>query len=69
MLPGSKQGPPGLSRFDLTRRKQAMAPKKPEPKDSEQPKGTLVIVFTYMVTIIVLWSWVYLTLIERGVTR
>ncbi|MBP7690040.1 MAG: cytochrome c oxidase subunit 2A [Thermoflexales bacterium] len=47
-----------------------MAPKKPEPNQSEQqPKGTLVIVFTYMVTIIVLWSWVYLTLIERGVTR
>ncbi len=46
-----------------------MAPKKPEPNQSDQPKGTLVIVFSYMVTIVILWSWVYLTLIERGMTR
>ncbi len=46
-----------------------MAPKKQEPDQSEQPKGTLAIVLGYMVTIIVLWSWVYLTLLERGMTR
>jgi len=46
-----------------------MASKKPESGQSEQPKGTLAIVLTYMVTIIILWSWVYLTLLERGVTR
>jgi hypothetical protein len=46
-----------------------MASKKQEPNQSEQPKGTLAIVLGYMVTIIALWSWVYLTLIERGMTR
>jgi surface polysaccharide O-acyltransferase-like enzyme len=46
-----------------------MAPKKPESDQSEQPKGTMAILLGYMVTIIVLWSWVYLTLLERGVTR
>jgi surface polysaccharide O-acyltransferase-like enzyme len=46
-----------------------MASKKPESDQSEQPKGTLAIVLAYMVTIIVLWSWVYLTLLERGVTQ
>jgi hypothetical protein len=35
----------------------------------EHPKGTLVIVLVYMVTIIVLWSWVYQILIARGVTQ
>ncbi len=35
----------------------------------EQPKGALAITLIYLVTIIVLWSWVYLTLLERGMTR
>lgn len=35
----------------------------------EHPKGTFVIMLVFMATIIVLWSWVYLTLLERGVTR
>ena len=43
--------------------------KKPESDQSEQPKGTMAILLGYIVTIIVLWSWVYLTLLERGVTR
>jgi hypothetical protein len=37
--------------------------------ETEQPKGTLAIVLMYMVTIIILWSWVYQTLLDRGVTR
>ena len=46
-----------------------MASKKPESDQSEQPKGTLTILLGYIVTMIVIWSYVYLTLIERGVTR
>lgn len=46
-----------------------MASKKQEPGQSEQPKGTLAILLAYMVSIVVIWSWVYLTLLERGVTR
>ena len=37
--------------------------------EMEHPKGTLAITLIYMVTIIILWSWVYQTLLERGVTR
>lgn len=37
--------------------------------EMENPKGTLVITLVYMVTIIVLWSWVYQILIARGVTQ
>jgi hypothetical protein len=46
-----------------------MASKKPESDQSEQPRGTLAILLGYIVTMIVIWSYVYLTLIERGVTR
>ncbi len=46
-----------------------MASKKPQSDQSEQPKGTMAILVGYMVTIIVVWSYVYLTLLERGVTR
>lgn len=37
--------------------------------EMEHPKGTLAITLIYMVTTIILWSWVYQTLLERGVTR
>ncbi len=46
-----------------------MASRKQEPSQSEQPKGTLAIVLAYMVTIIIIWSWVYSTLLSRGVTQ
>lgn len=36
---------------------------------SEHPKGTLALTLIYLVTLVVLWSWVYITLLERGVTR
>ena len=37
---------------------------------SEQhPKGALAVMLIFVVTIIVLWSWVFLTLMERGMTR
>ena len=35
----------------------------------EHPKGALAISLIYLVTIIIFWSWVYLTLLERGVTQ
>ena len=35
----------------------------------EHPKGTLTIMLIFMLTIVILWSWVFLTLMERGVTR
>ena len=37
--------------------------------ETEHPKGTLALTLMYMVTIIILWSWVYQTLLERGVTQ
>ena len=46
-----------------------MAPKNNESGQTETPKGTLAIVLAYLVTIVVIWSWVYLTLLERGVTQ
>lgn len=38
-------------------------------KPPEHPKGALVATLLYLATIIVLWSWVYMTLIERGVNQ
>ena len=37
--------------------------------EMEHPKGTLILTSLYMVSIIVLWSWVYQILIARGVTQ
>ncbi len=38
-------------------------------QNEEQPKGALTIVLIYLVTLVALWSWVFLTLMERGTTR
>jgi hypothetical protein len=35
----------------------------------DAPKGALALTLLYLITIIVLWSWVYLTLLSRGVTQ
>lgn len=35
----------------------------------EQPKGALTIVLVFMITLVILWSYVFMTLMERGVTR
>ncbi len=40
-----------------------------EDPEMEHPKGALVITLLYMVTIIILWSWVYQILLSRGVTQ
>lgn len=34
----------------------------------EKPKGALVVTLIYLATIIILWSYVYLILFERGTT-
>ena len=34
-----------------------------------EPKGALALTVIYLVTVVILWSWVYLTLLERGVTQ
>jgi hypothetical protein len=41
-----------------------------EHHDGEEfkPKGTLVILFIFLVTLIVLWATVYVILLQRGIT-
>ena len=36
---------------------------------SEHPKGALALTLVYLVTLVVLWSWVYMMLLERGMTQ
>ena len=45
-----------------------MADKKNPDQNEFKPKGTLVILFIFLVTIIVLWGSVYVILLNRGVT-
>jgi len=45
-----------------------MSDKKPSDQNDFQPKGTLVILFIFLITIIVLWGSVYVILLSRGVT-
>ena len=35
----------------------------------EQPKGALTLTLLYLLTIVILWSWVYVTLLQGGTTR
>ena len=42
--------------------------KKPDETEVE-PKGAMALTLIYLVTVIILWSWVYMTLIERGMTQ
>lgn len=46
-----------------------MSEKNSDQNKMESPRGTIVITVIYLITIVVLWSWVYLTLVERGVTQ
>jgi hypothetical protein len=52
----------------MNKNKKANTAPKGDP-ELENPKGALALTLIYMVTIIILWSWVYQTLLERGVTR
>ena len=40
----------------------------PNGGDEFKPKGTLVILFIFLVTLIVLWATVYVILLQRGIT-
>lgn len=41
---------------------------RPEPDEEFKPKGTLLILFLFLVTLVVLWGTVYLIMQSRGVT-
>lgn len=43
--------------------------KKKDPDEKFQPKGTLVVLGIFVLTIIVLWGSVYLILLQRGMTQ
>jgi len=45
-----------------------MADNKTPDQNEFKPKGTLVILFLFLITIIVLWGTVYVILLNRGVT-
>jgi hypothetical protein len=40
----------------------------PKQPTEEHPKGTMVILLIFLLTLIVLWGSVYLILLSRGVT-
>ena len=39
-----------------------------KPSEEFEPKGAMAIALMIILTVIVLWSWVYMTLLERGAT-
>lgn len=43
--------------------------KKEDPHEEFQPRGTLVVLGIFILTIIVLWGSVYLILLQRGMTQ
>ena len=45
-----------------------MADKKIPEQEEFKPKGTIVILLIFLVTIIILWGSVYVILLSRGVT-
>ena len=45
-----------------------MADKKAPEQNEFKPKGTMVILLIFLITIIVLWGSVYVILLNRGVT-
>ena len=45
-----------------------MTDKKIPEQEEFKPRGTIVILLIFLVTIIVLWGSVYLILLDRGVT-
>ncbi|MCS7038734.1 MAG: cytochrome c oxidase subunit 2A [Anaerolineae bacterium] len=46
-----------------------MPRKAPDPTEHSRPVGTMALMLLYFILILVLWGSVYLTLLERGVTR
>ena len=45
-----------------------MADKRAPEQNEFKPKGTMVILLIFLITIIVLWGSVYVILLNRGVT-
>jgi hypothetical protein len=45
-----------------------MADKNTPEQNEFKPKGTLVILFIFLITLIVLWGTVHVILLNRGVT-
>ena len=39
-----------------------------DPHDDFEPKGTILVLVIFIVTLIILWGSVYLILLQRGVT-
>ena len=39
-----------------------------KPEEEFEPKGAMAIALMLIVTVIILWSWVYMTMLERGMT-
>ena len=46
-----------------------MSDEEKKPTDDVEPKGAMALTLIYLVTIIILWSWVYMTLLERGMNQ
>lgn len=42
--------------------------KKPDDMDDFRPRGTMVILVIFVLTLIILWASVYMILLSRGVT-
>jgi hypothetical protein len=42
--------------------------KQPQEPQGAHPRGTVVILIIFVITLIVLWGWVYLILLSRGMT-
>ncbi len=45
-----------------------MAKKTNEPQEEFHPKGTALVLAIFVVTLIILWGSVYLTMLARGMT-
>lgn len=45
-----------------------MPEKKPKTPETFEPKGTLLVMLIFLVTLIVLWGSIYYILLSRGVT-
>ncbi len=45
-----------------------MAKNKPNKQEEFKPKGTVAVLVIFVITLIVLWSYVYYLLVSRGAT-
>jgi hypothetical protein len=46
-----------------------MSQKTNQPSEHPKPVGTMALLLLYVLLIVLLWGNVYLTMLERGVTR